>query len=185
MEPSNNHTGCFLINTGTDDLPAGPPPSSYSASDRPLAGQTSSANRCPGEDTPQDDIETRPQTPTFSVSEVLALLHLEDTPFSRKFLSSRVSAVINNIDNLQYRVKLVDSMSNKAIRLNSVLFERLLLDYQWLTKNTPPSVAGELPEVNPFAELEMADVMAEADISRIMVSAPLSSNQSRALTTNF
>ena len=93
--------------------------------------------------------------------------------------------MINNIDNLQYRVKLVDSMSNKAIRLNSVLFERLLLDYQWLTKNTPPSVAGELPEVNPFAELEMADVMAEADISRIMVSAPLSSNQSRALTTNF
>ena len=76
-------------------------------------------------------------------------------------------------------------MSHKAVLLHSAFFEKLFLDYQWLTKANPPPVDVQLPVVNPFDQLEEADSMLEADISRIMVSTSLRSSRSNPLTANI
>ena len=97
----------------------------------------------------------------------------------------RSLVLLHDINEAQNRATLADTMSHNAVLLHSALFEKLFLDYQWLTKANPPLIDGQLPVINPFAELEAADIIREADISRIMVSRALCSTRHYRLTANI
>ena len=133
------------------------------------------------EDRPQDGLST-PLTPHCAVPST-PHSQLEDTPYSQRFLSSRLSdCTVHNIKGIEYRVKLVDSMSDKSIRLPSLRFEKIFLDIQWLKKISPPIAAVQVPAENPFVKLKDADSKTEAEISSTMVSVLPPSTHALSLT---
>ena len=93
-----------------------------------------------------------------------------DTPAARRFLSSRAEALVHYLVGKQYRVKLVERMASKSLRILMLLFEKLFFELKLRGEDMPlPETTYIPPRSNPFTMLEKADTMDEKEISQKMV----------------